>query len=313
MNIPDLSKFSDEDLQKFVDSFDTVLTDLDGVLWVLGSPLDGAKEAVAALEALGKRFFYVTNNATCSVEQYVTNLTRLGYSLTEEQIVTPAITVAHYLQKQNFRGKAHVLGSLPFRQTLIAAGIQCLEETSGSQVLSLEDTKNHLRHLDPETAAVILDYAPRIGYLQMLEANTLLKRPQCAFIVGATDYDVPVAHDVCLLGPGYFSDLLRASSGREPTVAGKPSPVVADVVASRYPQLNPKRTLFIGDSMAQDVQQGHLGGFLTLLVLSGVSSMSDVEKTLPTARPHFVAPSLGALVSALRRLGDSQGRTTLRK
>ncbi|GLH16474.1 Uncharacterized protein GBIM_20747, partial [Gryllus bimaculatus] len=83
MSIPDISKFNDDELVTFLNSFDTILTDCDGVIWILGTPYEGASDAIAAFEALGKRVFYVTNNATRPVDNYVKAMTALGYNVTK--------------------------------------------------------------------------------------------------------------------------------------------------------------------------------------------------------------------------------------
>ncbi|GLH16477.1 Protein of unknown function, partial [Gryllus bimaculatus] len=49
-------------------------------------------------------------------------------------------------------------------------------------------------------------------------------------------------------GPGYIVDMLSLFTRRQPLIAAKPSRAVHEVVAARCPQMDPKRTLFIGDS-----------------------------------------------------------------
>ncbi|GLH16475.1 uncharacterized protein GBIM_20747, partial [Gryllus bimaculatus] len=224
MSIPDISKFNDDELVTFLNSFDTILTDCDGVIWILGTPYEGASDAIAAFEALGKRVFYVTNNATRPVDNYVKAMTALGYNVTK-----------------------------------------------------------------------------------LMEVSLLLERPDCLFIAGATDHDLPVEPDITLIGPGYIVDMLSQFTRRQPLMAAKPSRAVQEVVAARCPQLDPKRTLFIGDSLPQDMGQGALSGFNTLLVLSGVTSREEAENAAPELRPQFIAPSLKSLVPALRRVSLAPG------
>lgn len=81
-----------EERQKFLDSFDFLLTDCDGMkwkglsvlnrltlltqisftgtLWDLVSPFEGVSEVLQSMKENGKRVVYVTNNATRSEQQY---------------------------------------------------------------------------------------------------------------------------------------------------------------------------------------------------------------------------------------------------
>lgn len=57
-----------------MDSFDVFLFDCDGVLFRGSSAIPGAAEALLALNAAGKRCFFVTNNATKSREDNAVKL-----------------------------------------------------------------------------------------------------------------------------------------------------------------------------------------------------------------------------------------------
>ena len=57
-------------VESFLNSFDTVLTDCDGVLWNESEPIQGSPEAINLLRRLGKKVVYVTNNS---------GHTRVGY------------------------------------------------------------------------------------------------------------------------------------------------------------------------------------------------------------------------------------------
>ena len=52
-----------------MDSFDVLLFDLDGVVWLSHRPIAGAVEAIAALRSAGRRVLFVTNNSASTVEE----------------------------------------------------------------------------------------------------------------------------------------------------------------------------------------------------------------------------------------------------
>ena len=70
---------SNSELDDFLNSFDTVLTDCDGVLWTGSYAIDGSPEVVQALRQLGKKVIYVTNNSTKSRKEYLKKVTDLGF------------------------------------------------------------------------------------------------------------------------------------------------------------------------------------------------------------------------------------------
>ena len=60
----ELSKMSSEEVAAFVASFDTVMTDCDGVLWNGGGAIKGSPDVVNKFREMGKRVFFCTNNST---------------------------------------------------------------------------------------------------------------------------------------------------------------------------------------------------------------------------------------------------------
>ena len=79
MACQDLTELSLQDQKSFFNSFDTVLTDCDGVLWSGNTPIPGSVEMIHKFREMGKKVIYVTNNATRSRKEYVTKMEDLGF------------------------------------------------------------------------------------------------------------------------------------------------------------------------------------------------------------------------------------------
>ncbi len=73
------SSMTDSEVSTWFDSFDTVMPDCDGVLWVGSEPISGSPEMINRFRDLGKRVFYVTNNSTKHRREYKTKLDKLGF------------------------------------------------------------------------------------------------------------------------------------------------------------------------------------------------------------------------------------------
>lgn len=75
----EVSSMTDTEVSTWFDSFDTVMTDCDGVLWVGAEPISGSPEMINRFRDLGKRVFFVTNNSTKHRREYKTKLDKLGF------------------------------------------------------------------------------------------------------------------------------------------------------------------------------------------------------------------------------------------
>lgn len=91
---------------------------------------------------------------------------------------------------------------------------------------------------------------------------------------------------------------------------GKPEEYMVKVLKERS-NINPQRTLMIGDRCNTDIIFGTRCGFLTLLVLTGITTLSDVEKWKQSERqeerdlvPNYYIDALGDLLPYLKELED---------
>lgn len=78
-SLTNLLKLTGDGVKKFVDSFDTVLVDCDGVLWLGNDVIGGSPEVINQLKQLGKRVFLVTNNSTKSRNDIIRKVQRMKY------------------------------------------------------------------------------------------------------------------------------------------------------------------------------------------------------------------------------------------
>jgi hypothetical protein len=67
------------EIRSFLNSFDTIMTDCDGVLWRGNSPIGEAAKVINAFRDLGKSVIYVTNNSTKSRKEFHKKFIDLGF------------------------------------------------------------------------------------------------------------------------------------------------------------------------------------------------------------------------------------------
>nr|CAD7439324.1 unnamed protein product [Timema bartmani] len=163
-------------------------------------------------------------------------------------------------------------------------------------VEDLPSLMSELSNLDSDVGAVVIDTDPNINFIKMMKAVQYLKRPDCHFILAASDVSAILTKDLKLIGPGCFSALLEKFTGRSPIVIGKPEVYMAHLIEKIHP-LNPSRTLMIGDSLDHDILLGSRCGFQTLLVLSGQCALEDA--TDEDNMPKYSLNKLGDLLPLL--------------
>lgn len=164
---------TDQQVRDWINSFDTVMTDCDGVLWVGAEAIKGSPEVIRRFRELGKRVFYVTNNSTKHRREYKAKVDKLGFGGDLDEIIGTGYLAAAYLEEVGFdKNKlVYVVGSKGITQELDDVGIKYLPigPDAVSETLTLETIKFQPEVLDPLVAAVIVGFDINISYKKMLK------------------------------------------------------------------------------------------------------------------------------------------------
>ena len=78
--------------------------DMDGTIYLGEQWIDGAMDFLKAIEKLGKRYVFDTNNSSKSPEFYVEKLGRMGLEAGVDKIITSGQATIAYLKK-HYPGK----------------------------------------------------------------------------------------------------------------------------------------------------------------------------------------------------------------
>ncbi|KAF5289922.1 hypothetical protein FQA39_LY14931 [Lamprigera yunnana] len=279
-----LLNLSKDEINQFLNSFDTVLTDCDGVLWLDNNVINNADLVMNRFRESGKRVFYVTNNSSKTREEYAKKCKKLNFKCVKEEIVSSAYLAANYLKSQEFNKKVYVVGSSGITQELEFVGIKHLgigPDFHKTSVPVLVETLN----LDPEVGAVVVGFDEHISFLKILKAGSYLRNPDCLFVATNTDEQFPLESDFIIPGTGTMVAAVQTCAGRKPVVVGKPFTYICDALIKNY-NIDPKRTLMIGDRCNTDILLGTKCGFQTLLVLSGVTKLTEVTNWKNASKPE---------------------------
>lgn len=283
---------SPEEKLEFIQSFDLVFSDIDGVVWNIVSGVDGAADGFKALTKSGKKIYFVTNNSARSDEACEKNFKDLGLEVNNADIISPAKNAVKYLLSINFDGLIYCIGTEVFKGTLRKAGFRVIDGPTKIFEESFSALARHIFDKEP-VRAVIVDVDFNLSGAKMIRAHQYLRHPDCLLIGGATDLVLPVSKDIQILGPGPYIKVLAEASGKTPILVAKPGKELADMLTDRFEIQDKSRSLMIGDMLEQDIGFGKVAGMQTLLVLSGGCSKEQMlENTNPDHHPDYYADSM---------------------
>jgi len=254
--------------------FRGVVLDLDGVVYLGEEVVAAAPAALDQVRGLGVKVAFVTNNSYRPPERVVEKLNRLGVKAADGEVLTSAQATVRLLGGPDGLEGVGVLvvGGPGLRTALAAAGARLVEGPSWR-----------------EAEVVAVGFDPDLTYARVRDA-TLAIRAGARFVGSNPDTTLP-APDGLWPGAGATLALLRAATGVQPEVAGKPERALLDTAAAA---IGPGPYLMVGDRADTDLDGAHRLGWSTALVLSGVTRPSDLPD-LTTAPDHLLADVGGLL------------------
>lgn len=133
------------------------------------------------------------------------------------------------------------------------------------------------------------------NYLKLAKARHYLTNPSCLFLATSTDPTIPDSK-YSLPGSGSIVAAIQYASQRDPIVMGKPSRFAFEALQQVHPEIEPNRTLMVGDKILTDISFGLENGMKTLLVETGIDCGHDLDKYSESQHPHYIAASIGTLL-----------------
>ena len=254
--------------------YDVALLDLDGVVYLGPDPIDGVPEVLAKVRGTGMRLAFVTNNASRAPAAVAEHLAALGVPARVEDVVTSSQAAATLVVERLGAGASVlVTGSPALRQTVEEAGLR--------PVASADDRPD----------AVVQGFWSQLCYADLAEA-ALAVRAGALWVATNVDSTLPSPRGL-LPGNGSLTGVVRAVTGKVPVVAGKPAlPLHAEGVR----RTSARRPLVVGDRLDTDIEGANVAETPSLLVLTGVTTPTDLLTAIPTHRPSYLASDLAALL-----------------
>ncbi len=262
--------------------FDSVLSDLDGVVYEGTNAIEPAPRVLASLAADGIPVTFVTNNSSRKSEVIAQQLAEFGIRSEPDDIIGSGQIGVELLSTLVAPGsRVLVVGGDGLRYWVQRAGFELVS-----------DAKAH-------PAAVIQGFAPDVAWRDLAEAAFAIQAG-AKWVATNSDWTLPQERGLAP-GNGTLVSAVHTAVGQLPLVAGKPEVPIFDA-SMRH--LNEKysatRPLFIGDRIDTDITGANKAGMPSALVMTGVSTRKEVLGQKPEGRPRYILADLGELLEPYR-------------
>lgn len=252
-----------------------LLIDLDGTLYHGSVRIEGADRLVQGLRASRLPFRFVTNNSSASPVSVADRLKGMGIEAEPGEVCTSAQAAAQYISKESPGASVFIVGESGLRQAVEEAGLIVAEERADYVLQGID------RELTYGRMAAAVRYI-REGAVYVMTNPDLLLPSEGGLLPGA----------------GSIGAMLRAATGVEPVLIGKPSRVLMDFALDGL-GLKPEETWVVGDNLATDIAAGKAAGCGTALVLTGLTTKDNYGHYAKAAgcEPDVVCGGLDELLS----------------
>lgn len=279
-----------EELLKDIDVF---IFDCDGVIWRGDSLIDKVPSVLEKLRAMGKRMFFVTNNSTKSRKGYKSKFSSLGLDVKDEEIFSSSFAAAAYLEQKNFKAtgkKVYVIGEVGIGEELDLIGVPHIGGPA-DKGKTIDLTPGYALEIDHDVGAVVVGFDRHFNYHKIQYAQLCINENGAEFIATNMDAVTHLTDAQEWAGAGSMVGCIKGCTGKEPTLVGKPSPLMIDYIVYKY-EIPKAKICMVGDRLDTDILFGKDNGLKTVLTLSGVTSEEKLLGPANKIHPDYYVSSI---------------------
>lgn len=257
--------------------------------------IDGIPETLAKLRAAGKKMYFVTNNSTKSRAGYKKKFDSLGLEdVPPEEIFSSSFAAAAYLEQTNFKEtgkKVYVIGEVGIPEELDLLDIPWIGGPNDKDK-EPDMGPGGMLHQDEDVGAVVVGFDRYINYYKIQFAQLCINENEgCEFIATNLDAVTHLTDAQEWAGNGSMVGAIKGCTGVEPTVVGKPGPLMIDYIVEKL-GVERSSICMVGDRLDTDVLFGTDNGLQSLLVLSGVTTEEKLLSPENTITPDYYADTI---------------------
>lgn len=246
------------------------ICDMDGVIYHGNKILDGVADFVNWMIDNDKKFVFLTNSPEKTPHELSMKLARMGLEVSASHFYTSAMATAEFLHSQKPQCTAYVIGEAALTKALYDQGIY-MNDVNPDYVVVGETRTYNFEKIE-KAIELVNNGAKLIG------ANPDITGPTERGVMPATG---------ALISP------IEIATGKKAYFVGKPNPLMLRHGLNKL-NCHSQDIAFIGDRMDTDIIAGIESNIDTVLVLSGVTSLSDIDKF--PYRPKYILSGVGELL-----------------
>lgn len=266
------------DQKEFLRGKKLYLFDMDGTLYLGDRLYDFTIELLETLKTTGRKYLFMTNNSSKSVEDYIKKLEKLGIPAVREDFITSSQATAYYLKQHHWGKKLYVCGTRSLKRELELEGFTVTESVE-------------------ETECIVMGFDTELTFQKLHDVSyLLLTRESIPYIATNPDYVCPTEFG-SVPDCGSVCDMIYNATKKRPVVIGKPSPLMP-LLAMEQHGFAKEETAVVGDRIYTDVKSGLNAGITGILVMSGETTPEILAAS--EDKPHLVLKDAGEILSAIR-------------
>ena len=242
------------------------LFDMDGTIYLENTLFDGVINLLNYITNNGGNYVFVTNNSSRSVKDYVSKLSAMGISVSEDNFFSAAQASTMLLLKRHKGELVYVQGTSSFVEGLKEKGV------------NVTTTYNE------SAKAILVGFDTELTSEKMRVTSKMLTKLNVPYYATNPDW-------VCPTDFGYIPDCgsmcfgYEKATGKKHIFIGKPEPTMINKVIKKY-GAKQSQTVVIGDRLYTDIESGVNAGVDTVFVLSGEATLKDLEESV--VKPTYV-------------------------
>ena len=257
-------------MDESLDGIAAVFLDLDGTIYLGDGLIEGASQFLDRLEQHGIRRFFLSNNSSKSVSQYLEKLRGMGIVATEGEILLSTHDLISWLSNEGVVD-TFLVGTEGMREMLESSGFSTASD-------------------NPEY--VVLGYDTEINY-DKLATSSIHLHNGVPMVASHPDMVCP-SPDGGLPDTGAYMALFEATTGVRPKhVCGKPN---KGMILHKIKEIGikPSNCAMVGDRLYTDMEMADRAGVHGILVLSGEATRDDLDESI--LKPSLVVDSVASLL-----------------
>lgn len=275
-------------MNETIKDIELFLLDIDGTISLEERLITGAKEFIETLIEQEKKYIFLTNNSSKSVEEYICKFKRMGIPADKENILTSGQATAVYLEYVKKHANIYVVGTKALKKEFVLHGFNVIEDGENIDF-------------------VVVGFDTELTYEKLTKACKFIDEG-APFIATNPDLICPIENNRFIPDCGSICQVIENVTGKKPTYLGKPKKEIVYLAAEKE-NVDLSKVAVIGDRLYTDIASGINAGIISICVLSGETHIEHIK--MSNIKPTFVANSIYDVYKELIK-GDNTRKHVLR-